>query len=53
LHLTGDITETQWDEEFHEWKYVIEGENTDGEAMAAVARFGVHNSVVLITAFLL
>jgi hypothetical protein len=51
--LTGDITETQWDEDFQEWKYVIEGESTDGEALAVVARFGVHNSVVVITTFLL
>ena len=51
--LTGDITETQWDEDFQEWKYVIEGESTDGEALAVVAKLGVHNNVVVITTFLL
>lgn len=51
--LTGDITETQWDEDFQEWKYVIEGVSTDGEALAVVARLGAHNNVVVITTFLL
>ena len=51
--LTGDITETQWGEDFQEWKYVIEGESTDGDALAVVARLSVHNSVVVITTFLL
>jgi hypothetical protein len=51
--MTGDITDTQWDDDFQEWKYVIEGESTDGEALAVVARFGACNNVVVITTFLL
>lgn len=51
--MTGDITGTQWDDDFQEWKYVIEGESTDGEALAVVARFGAYNNVVVITTFLL
>lgn len=50
--LTGDITATHWDEDFREWKYVIEGESTDGEVLAVVARFGSHHNVVVITTFL-
>jgi 3',5'-cyclic AMP phosphodiesterase CpdA len=34
--LTGDITETQWDDDFQEWKYVIEGKSTDGDDLAVV-----------------
>jgi hypothetical protein len=51
--MTGDITDMQWDDDFQEWKYVIEGESTDGEALAVVARFGAYNNVVVITTFLL
>ncbi len=51
--LTGDIIETQWDDDCQEWKYVIEGESTDGDALAVVARFGAHDNVVVITTFLL
>ena len=51
--LTGDITERQWDDDSQKWKYVIEGESTDGQALAVVARFGSNDYVVVITTFLL
>ncbi len=51
--LTGEITETQWDDDFQEWKYVIEGDCTDGAALVVVARFGSQQQVVVITTFLL
>ena len=51
--LTGDITEKQWDDDWREWKYVIEGESTDGLAVVVVAKLGAHTNVVVITTFLL
>jgi hypothetical protein len=51
--LISEIVEREWDEEFHEWKYVVEGESTDGEYMAVVAKLGFKDNVVVITTFLL
>jgi len=51
--LMGGIAERQWDEDFQEWKYVIEGESADGEYMAVVAKLAFKDNVVVITTFLL
>jgi hypothetical protein len=51
--LIGEIVERQWDEDFHEWKYVVEGASTDGEDMTVVAKLGFKDNVVVITTFLL
>jgi len=51
--LIGEIVERQWDEDFQEWKYVIEGESTDGAYMAVAAKLAFKDNVVVITAFLL
>ncbi len=29
--LVGEIIERQWDEQWREWKYIMNGESTDGE----------------------
>lgn len=51
--LMGEIVERQWDEDFQEWKYVVEGESTDGENMAVVAKLGYKDNLVVITTYLL
>lgn len=51
--LTGAITEQQWDSNYDEFKYVIEGESTDGIEMAVVVRLDQKGQVVFITTFVL
>lgn len=46
--LTGAIVERQWDDEFAEYKYLIEGETTEpSEFIYVVAKLGSHNTVVI------
>jgi Domain of unknown function (DUF4258) len=46
--LTGEIVERQWDDEFAEYKYVIEGETTEqDEFLHVVAKLGPRNTVVI------
>lgn len=46
--LKGQIVERQWDDEFADYKYVIEGEITDpDEFVQVVAKLGAHNTVVI------
>ena len=51
--LKGEIVERQWDEDFQEWKYVVEGKSTQGENMAVVSKLGFKDNVVVITTYLL
>ena len=51
--LTGAITEQQWDRTYDEFKYVIEGESTDGEEIAVVVRLDQKGQLVFITTYVL
>ncbi len=51
--LTGEILERQWDGDFLEWKYVIEGDGASNEAMAVVAKLRPKDKVIVITTYLL
>jgi len=46
--LKGSIVERQWDEEYAEYKYVIEGATTNvDEFIHVVAKLGVNDTVVI------
>jgi len=49
--LTGGIVERQWDYEWEEWKYVIQGQATDGNEIEVVAKPGYNNATILITVY--
>lgn len=49
--LCGDINERQWDEDWHEWKYVIEGTATDDSPIEAVAKLGRDDDTIVITLY--
>lgn len=49
--LFGEINERQWDEDWHEWKYVIEGPATDDSPIEAVAKLGRDDDTVVITVY--
>jgi hypothetical protein len=49
--LFGAINERQWDEDWHEWKYVIEGTATDDSPLEAVAKLGRDGDTVVITVY--
>ncbi len=49
--LSGWIAERQWDEDFKEWKYLVEGKTLDYDNMCVVARLGYNEATVVITAF--
>ena len=49
--LFGAIHERQWDEDWHEWKYVIEGTATDGSPLEAVAKLGRDDDTIVITVY--
>lgn len=49
--LQGVIVERQWDEDFKEWKYLVEGKTLDYDNMCVVARLGYNEATVVITAF--
>ena len=49
--LTGSIAERQWDETFNEWKYVIHGESSDGEAMAVIAKLTPQQQAIFVTTY--
>jgi ribosomal protein L21E len=51
--LNGEITERQWDNEFHKWKYIINGKSIEGEAMEVVLKIGHKENSVIITTYLL
>jgi hypothetical protein len=51
--LTGEIVERQWDKEWHEWKYIVVGETTDGDDVGVVLKHGRGGNAVIITAYLI
>lgn len=50
--LRGEIVFRQWDVDFNEWKYLVDGETLDGRELEVVAKLGRGNTVI-ITAYLL
>ncbi len=50
--LRGKIVARQWDTDFQEWKYLIDGKTLDGYALEVVAKLA-HDNTVIITAYLL
>lgn len=51
--LAGSIMERQWDEDFREWKYVVEGDSASSEEIAVVAKLSIKDKVIVITTYLL
>lgn len=49
--LHGEIIERQWDNDWHEWKYVIEGEAEDRRAIEIVAKLGRNDDTLVITVY--
>ena len=49
--LKGDIITRQWDDKFSEWKYVIQGDDLDGNEIEVVAKPGQRSTVVIITVY--
>lgn len=50
--LNGGIATRQWDDDFQEWKYLVDGETLGGFDLEVVAKLKRDNTVV-ITAYLL
>jgi len=50
--LTGNITERQKDKVTGEWKYVIEGQSTDGTSITIVTKLSITGKLVIITVYL-
>ncbi len=50
--LVGEIIERQWDEQWREWKYIMNGESTDGKIIEVVLKSGHSSNVVVITTYL-
>lgn len=49
--LFGEINERQWDEDWHGWKYVIEGTATDNTPIEAIAKLGRDDDTIVITIY--
>ena len=50
--LTGEITERQKDRETSESKYLVRGENVDGNTiLIAVTKFGMSGRLIIITVY--
>ncbi len=49
--LHGEIIERQWDNEWHEWKYVIDSEVADGRTIEIVAKLGRNDDTLIITIY--
>jgi hypothetical protein len=50
--LVGEIIERQWDEQWCEWKYLLNGESADGEIIEVVLKSGHSGNAVVITSYL-
>ncbi|MFN0125024.1 MAG: DUF4258 domain-containing protein [Blastocatellia bacterium] len=50
--LTGEIVHRQWDDDFQEWKYLVDGKTLSEEEIEVVAKLR-HDHTVIITAYLL
>lgn len=49
--LAGTIVERQWDEAWHEWKYVVAGNALDGRSIEIVAKLGHRADTLIITVY--
>ncbi|MEK6405907.1 MAG: DUF4258 domain-containing protein [Acidobacteriota bacterium] len=50
--LRGEIGTRQWDGDYKEYKYILEGETLSGEEMEVVAKLR-NDKIIIITAYLL
>jgi hypothetical protein len=50
---TGRIVERQRDQRSKEWKYLVEGESLEGEAVVVVAKIGPTGKLVVLTVYVL
>ena len=50
--LQGEIVTRQWDGDFHEYKYVLQGETLSGEAGEVVVKLR-SEKIIIITAYLI
>lgn len=49
--LTGEVVERQKDALIDEWKYLIQGENVNGDAIVVVVKMSPTGKLVVITVF--
>lgn len=49
--LTGEIIERQRDQRTREWKYLVRGNALDGRHMVVVAKLGLTDKLIVITAW--
>jgi len=49
--LTGEVAERQWDEDWHEWKYVVAGFSLDGDSIEVVMKLNAQCHAVVITTY--
>ena len=49
--LHGEIIERQWDNDWYEWKYVINSEAEDGRSIEIVAKLGHNEDTLVITVY--
>lgn len=49
--LNGTIVERQWDDTYGEWKYLVEGESTDGDGVIVVVKLDQKGQLVFITTY--
>lgn len=49
--LTGGVVESQWDDAYGEWKYLVAGESTDGDEMMVVVKLDQKGQIVFITTY--
>lgn len=49
--LTGGIIERQWDGTYEDYKYLVEGESTDGEEMVVVVKLDAKGQIIFITTY--
>ena len=49
--LTGGIIERQWDDAYGEWKYLVQGESTDGDEIVVVVKLDEQGQIIFITTY--
>ena len=47
--MSGVIVNRQWDAEFHEYKYTVEGERLSGERLQVVAKLRSDKTIIITT----
>lgn len=50
--LSGNVVARQWDAEFHEYKYIVDGEALSGEKLQVIAKLR-RDKTIIITAYAL